>query len=48
MIALVAALGVTFRNMYRDYLESIPDYQVSSYVLDDLSGIMEEPETQAE
>lgn len=48
VLALVAALGVTFRNMYRDYLESIPDYQVSSYVLDDLSGIMEEPETQAE
>lgn len=45
---LVAALGVTFRNMYRDYVESQPNYQVSSYVLDDLSGILDETETDAE
>lgn len=48
VIGLIAALGVTFRNMYRDYVESLPDYQVSSYVLDDLSGIMEETETETQ
>lgn len=48
VIGLVAALGITFRNMYRDYVESLPDYQVYSFVLDDFSGIMEETETQAE
>lgn len=48
VIGLVAALGVTFRNMYRDYIESIPDYQVSGYVLDDLTGILAETETESE
>ena len=48
VIGLVAALGVTFRNMYRDYVESLPDYQVSGYVLDDVSGILDEAETEAE
>lgn len=48
VVALVAALGVTFRNMYRDYLASIPDYQVSGYVLDDLTGILAETETESE
>ncbi len=46
VIGLVAALGVTFRNMYRDYINSIPDYQVSGYVLDDLTGILAETETE--
>ncbi len=48
VLGLVAALGVTFRNMYRDYLASIPDYQVSGYVLDDLTGILAETETESE
>lgn len=41
---LIAALAVTFRNMYRDYKASLPDYNVSSYVLDDLSGIAKDAE----
>ena len=41
---LIAALGITFRNMYRDYKASQPDYSVSSFVLDDLTGITEETE----
>ena len=41
---LIAALGITFRNMYRDYKASQLDYSVSSFVLDDLTGITEETE----
>lgn len=41
VVGLVAALGVTFRNMYKEYKASQPDYSVSGFVLDDLNGLNE-------
>lgn len=48
VIALVAMLGLTAKNSYNDYLASRPDYNSTSLVISDMTGILDETEEDAD
>lgn len=48
LAGLGTAVGVTIYNQHQAKLASLPNYNASSFMLDDLVGVLEtEPETEA-
>ncbi|MGN0294641.1 MAG: hypothetical protein ACI4D3_11635 [Lachnospiraceae bacterium] len=48
VIALVVMLGLTAKNAYSNYQASKPDYSSDSLVISDMTGILDETESDAE
>ena len=48
VVAICAAVGLTGWNSYQRYLDSLPDYNVTSQVITDYAGVLEDEDLEEE